>query len=118
MADGHRRARVWYAPLDPKATTIVANSAAGKDVVMAEIVLGIGTSHSPMLNTNPEIWPEHVKRDVRNGALWAWDGKTHTYAIAESMKPVGQVTGLDQYIFVVRRRVGQYIKTTSSSYID
>ena len=46
---------------------------------MAEIVLGIGTSHSPMLNTNPEIWPEHVKRDVRNGALWAWDGKSHTY---------------------------------------
>jgi len=49
---------------------------------------------------------------------YSWDGKTHTYAIVESMKPVGQVTGLDQYVFVVRRRVGQYIQTTSSSYID
>lgn len=48
----------------------------------------------------------------------SWDGKTHTYAIVEPMKLVGQVTGLDQYVFVVRRRVGQYIKTTSSSYID
>jgi len=46
---------------------------------MAEIVLGIGTSHSPMLNTTPEIWPEHVERDTRNAALWAWDGKSHTY---------------------------------------
>ena len=46
---------------------------------MAEIVLGIGTSHSPMLNTTPEIWPEHAKRDERNAALWAWDGKSHTY---------------------------------------
>jgi hypothetical protein len=33
----------------------------------------------------------------------------------ESLKPVGQVTGLDLYVFVVRRRVGQYINPTSSS---
>ena len=46
---------------------------------MAEIVLGIGTSHSPMLNTNPEIWPQHVARDLKNAALWGWDGKPHTY---------------------------------------
>ena len=46
---------------------------------MADIVLGVATSHSPMLNTNPEIWPQHAARDVKNGALWAWDGKTHTY---------------------------------------
>jgi hypothetical protein len=32
-----------------------------------------------MLNTNPEIWPQHVARDLKNGALWAWDGKSHTY---------------------------------------
>ncbi len=46
---------------------------------MADIVLGIATSHSPMLNTNPEIWPQHVARDLKNGSLWAWDGKPHTY---------------------------------------
>jgi hypothetical protein len=45
----------------------------------------------------------------------SWDGKAHTYAIVESLKPVGQVTGLDLYVFVVRRRVGQYINATPSS---
>lgn len=30
----------------------------------------------------------------------------------ESLKSVGQVSGLDQYVFVVRRRVGQYTIVT------
>src|SRR5947207_4439315 len=47
-----------------------------------------------------------------------WDGKAHTYAIVESLKPVGEVTGLDQCVFVVRRRVGQYIDATPSSLAD
>ncbi|MCH8973943.1 MAG: extradiol ring-cleavage dioxygenase, partial [Chloroflexi bacterium] len=46
---------------------------------MAKIVLGVGTSHSPMLSTPAEKWPEHVKRDLANRNLWAWDGKPHTY---------------------------------------
>ena len=46
---------------------------------MAEVVLGIGTSHSPMLNTEPESWLEHAKRDLANANLWAWDGMPHTY---------------------------------------
>jgi hypothetical protein len=48
----------------------------------------------------------------------SWDGKAHTYAIVESPKPAGQVTGLDLYIFVVRRRVGQYINATLSFLAD
>ncbi|KUJ06192.1 uncharacterized protein LY89DRAFT_712694 [Mollisia scopiformis] len=46
-----------------------------------------------------------------------WDGKAHTYAIVESLKPVGQVTGLDQYVFVVRRRVDRKTKVTTC-YVD
>ena len=46
---------------------------------MAQIVLGIGTSHSPMLSTGAELWTEHAKRDLANTQLWAWDGKPHTY---------------------------------------
>jgi hypothetical protein len=46
---------------------------------MAELVLGIGTSHSPMLNTRPEDWAEHVKRDLVNQSLWGSDGKPHRY---------------------------------------
>ena len=54
---------------------------------MAKIVLGIGTSHSPMLSTPAEKWPEHVKRDLANTNLWAWDGKPHTYEEMVEMSP-------------------------------
>jgi len=33
---------------------------------MAQIVLGLGTSHSPQLSTPPELWPQHGERDQRN----------------------------------------------------
>ena len=46
---------------------------------MARIVLGLGTSHSPMLSTPPELWPLHVERDRQNPALLAGDGTFHTY---------------------------------------
>ncbi|MEX2598467.1 MAG: hypothetical protein WD533_02310 [Dehalococcoidia bacterium] len=36
---------------------------------MAEIVLGIGTSHSPMLNQPADIWPEHAKFDLKSREL-------------------------------------------------
>ena len=62
---------------------------------MAKIVLGVGTSHSPMLSTPAEQWPEHVKRDLANTSLWAWDGKPHTYEEMVEMSPAsiaGQLT--------------------------
>src|SRR6266545_7053261 len=37
---------------------------------MAQIVLGMGTSHSPQLNTPPDIWPDHAQRDSRNPELF------------------------------------------------
>ena len=46
---------------------------------MARVVLGLGTSHSPMLSTPPEVWPQHVERDKRNRELWGNDGRTHDY---------------------------------------
>ena len=36
---------------------------------MAKIVLGLGTSHSPMLSTPVEIWDLHADRDQKNQAL-------------------------------------------------
>ncbi len=46
---------------------------------MAQIVLGLGTSHSPQLSTPPEIWPQHGERDQRNPDLRAVDGRVYTY---------------------------------------
>jgi 3-O-methylgallate 3,4-dioxygenase len=46
---------------------------------MAEIVLGIGTSHSPMLNSPAEDYPKHAKRDAANRALLDRNGRHVTY---------------------------------------
>jgi len=37
---------------------------------MAEIVLGLGTSHSPQMNTPVEQWDLHAERDRSNPELW------------------------------------------------
>jgi Catalytic LigB subunit of aromatic ring-opening dioxygenase len=37
---------------------------------MAKIVLGMATSHGPLLSTPPEQWGERVKADRANPALW------------------------------------------------
>jgi len=36
---------------------------------MARIVLGIGTSHTPLLSLPPEMWPQYAKNDERNPEL-------------------------------------------------
>ncbi|MBV9546326.1 MAG: hypothetical protein JOY61_18300, partial [Chloroflexi bacterium] len=36
---------------------------------MADIVLGIGTSHTPLLSLPPEMWPEYARGDERNPEL-------------------------------------------------
>ena len=36
---------------------------------MAKIVLGIGTSHSPMLAISSEFWPAYAQGDSRNREL-------------------------------------------------
>jgi len=38
---------------------------------MAEIVLGIGTSHTPLLSLPPELWAEYAQNDRRNPELLA-----------------------------------------------
>ena len=46
---------------------------------MADIVLGMATSHSPQLSTAAEDWPVHAERDQALRELWGVDGKTHSY---------------------------------------
>ena len=47
---------------------------------MAEIVLGMGTSHSPMLSMSAEMWPEYAKGDVRiRDLLTVPDGRNTTF---------------------------------------
>jgi hypothetical protein len=46
---------------------------------MARIVLGLGTSHSPMMSTPVEHWPGLVERDQADTNLMTRDGVPHTY---------------------------------------
>lgn len=46
---------------------------------MAKIVLGIATSHSPMLSTPAALFPEHGSRDRMNPELLGPDAKFHAY---------------------------------------
>lgn len=46
---------------------------------MAEIVLGIGTSHSPLLTFEADLWLERAEDDRRNEALTLSDGRTLAY---------------------------------------
>ena len=45
---------------------------------MAEIVLGIGSSHGPLLSTPPEQWDLRAKADRENKNHW-FRGKTYDY---------------------------------------
>ncbi|NUR89633.1 MAG: hypothetical protein HOY71_36595 [Nonomuraea sp.] len=45
---------------------------------MAEIVLGIGTSHGPLLNTPPQEWDQRAAADRRNPALM-YQGRAWPY---------------------------------------
>lgn len=47
---------------------------------MADIVLGIGTSHSPLLAIPPGLWPERANDDLRKTELSLADGRVVSYA--------------------------------------
>ncbi|MCP3730034.1 hypothetical protein M9978_06290 [Sphingomonas sp. MG17] len=56
---------------------------------MSEIVLGIGTSHSPLLAIDPHEWAERGRDDMRRQAYCMVDGRTLTYdALAAEVREV------------------------------
>ena len=46
---------------------------------MAELTLGLASSHTPQLSTSADYWTEHAARDQRNPRLLGPDGRYHTY---------------------------------------
>lgn len=46
---------------------------------MAEIVVGIASSHTPQLSSGVDMWDDHAERDRRNPQLLGKDGEFHTY---------------------------------------
>jgi hypothetical protein len=46
---------------------------------MAEIVLGVGTSHSPLLAITPGMWEERARDDLKKTELYLTDGRVVAY---------------------------------------
>lgn len=51
---------------------------------MARIVLGIGTSHTPLLSMPPDLWAEYAQGDRRNPELLLPDGTPMSYDALEA----------------------------------
>lgn len=47
--------------------------------IMAEIVIGVASSHTPQLSSGADMWPDHAERDRRNPTLLGLDAEYHTY---------------------------------------
>jgi hypothetical protein len=61
---------------------------------MAEVVLGLGTSHSPQLSTPAKYWGGYAERDYRDQHLVTDDGLIRTYEQVLARAP----SGLDREI--------------------
>jgi Catalytic LigB subunit of aromatic ring-opening dioxygenase len=59
---------------------------------MARIVLGMGTSHTPMLNAPPTDWPRFIERDSRRTNLLDIEGRLTSYDEQLKHAPAG-ITG-------------------------
>jgi 3-O-methylgallate 3,4-dioxygenase len=46
---------------------------------MADIVIGIASSHTPQLSSGVDMWSDHAERDRRNPLLLGKDARFHTY---------------------------------------
>jgi len=56
---------------------------------MAQLVLGIGTSHTPMLNAPPEDWPRFYERDSKRANLLDTEGRLTSYEEQLKHAPAG-----------------------------
>lgn len=46
---------------------------------MADIVVGVASSHTPQLSSGVDMWADHAERDRRNPQLLGRDARYHTY---------------------------------------
>ncbi len=72
---------------------------------MAKIVLGIGTSHSPILALPGEAWHHRAQADINNPALSLSDGRRLTYQelAVETKEPYGACATEENYIAASQR---------------
>jgi hypothetical protein len=68
-------------------------------MVVARIVLGIGSSHTPQVSSSAAGWSGHADRDRANSALLGADGKLHSYDELLASAPPGIEAQLTQEVW-------------------
>lgn len=66
---------------------------------MADVVLGIGSSHTPQLSSGAGVWSQHAERDRRNPGLLDADGEVRTYDELAACAPAGVASELTPEVF-------------------
>lgn len=75
---------------------------------MAKVVLGLGTSHSPLLSVPSELWGLYAERDRANGSLYSIrDGRHVDYEELLTEAPAGIAQELKQEKFDARHKANQ-----------
>lgn len=63
---------------------------------MADIVVGVASSHTPQLSSGVDMWADHAERDQRNPKLLGRDARYHTYQELLGVVPPGVASELDR----------------------
>lgn len=66
---------------------------------MADIVVGVASSHTPQLSSGVDMWHDHAERDRRNPRLLGRDGRYHTYDELLPCAPEGVGAELDRGVW-------------------
>jgi hypothetical protein len=74
---------------------------------MAEVVVGIASSHTPQLSSGADMWPDHAERDRRNPRLLGKDAEYHTYDELLALADPGIERELDRGVWDAKYGRGQ-----------
>jgi hypothetical protein len=69
---------------------------------VAEIVVGIASSHTPQLSSGVDMWPDHADRDRRQPRLLGKDGQYHSYDDILALADPAVQRELDQSVWDVK----------------
>jgi hypothetical protein len=84
---------------------------------MAEIVIGIASSHTPQLSSGVDMWLDHAERDRRNPYLLGKDARYHGYEELLAAPPPGIERELDRDVWDAKYRRCQEAIEALSGYL-
>lgn len=66
---------------------------------MASVVIGVGTSHSPQLSTDVDVWPIHAERDRSRSDLRDVDGEVRSFEEISARRSATLAPELDEGVW-------------------